>query len=132
MVVSIWSSGEYNVCYKGHAAILKGFGKLSECLCLDSHCCYLVRFTAFIIPDRQGNCRIHFFWDSWIATVDSPWCAPPEAHRGIVWRHRLRWQLCAQCVGLGLLSHRLQSDYGDGRWGSGCSALECSPLAGWV
>ena len=61
MVMPVWRSGKCNVCYKGHAALLKGFGQLSECLCFDSHCCYLVRFTAFINPDRLGNRGIHFF-----------------------------------------------------------------------
>ena len=57
----VWRSGKCDVCYKGHAALLKGFGQLSECLCFDSHCCYLVRFTAFIIPDRLGSRGIQFF-----------------------------------------------------------------------
>lgn len=55
MVLPVWRSGKCNVCYEFHAALLESFGQLSECLCLDSHCCYLVRFTAFIIPDRAGN-----------------------------------------------------------------------------
>ena len=61
MVLPVWRSGKCNVCYEFHAALLESFGQLSECLCLDSHCCYLVRFTAFIIPDRAGNSQIQFF-----------------------------------------------------------------------
>lgn len=61
MVVPVWCSSECYVRNQGHATILKRFGQLYECLCFDSHCCYLVRFTAFLIPDQMGNRLIQFF-----------------------------------------------------------------------
>ncbi|RON86810.1 hypothetical protein BK668_18830 [Pseudomonas fluorescens] len=42
--------------------LLERFGQLYECLCLDSHCCHLVRFSAFIILDQGDNWLIQFFY----------------------------------------------------------------------
>jgi hypothetical protein len=40
--------------------LLQGLGELGECLCFDSHCCYLVRFAVLTVLDLSLMSGIHF------------------------------------------------------------------------
>lgn len=62
VIVPIGRAGEVHVGHQIQATLFQGLRQLSECFCLDSHFAYLVRLTAFIILDREGNSLIQIFY----------------------------------------------------------------------
>lgn len=62
VIVPIGRAGEVHIGHQIQATLFQGLGQLYECFCLDSHFAYLVRLTAFIILDREGNSLIQIFY----------------------------------------------------------------------
>ena len=60
MVASVGRSNECHVRYSFEATFLQGLGELGECLCFDSHCCYLVRFAVLTVLDLPPMSGIQF------------------------------------------------------------------------
>lgn len=61
VIMPIGRAGEVDIRHQVHTALLQRFGQCYECLGLNSHYGYLVRFTAFIILDRAANRLIQIF-----------------------------------------------------------------------
>lgn len=62
MIVSIGRAGEVHVTDADQAAALEGVGQLHECICFDSHGCYLVRMTVYLNLDRALFSKIQYFF----------------------------------------------------------------------
>lgn len=74
MIFPIRGTDEVDIRYQFQPALTECFSQLHERLCLDSHCCYLARFTAFIILDLTDNWLIQIFFnvDCMIASECEP------------------------------------------------------------